>query len=960
LKKPGRFREHYYRIEGRGTAAHPLVPDGITELRIHGVSGAPPEDLVNDPHPLFVSGDDKAGFYRRLEPPEIGPDRTVEAYSWSAFNSRSRSRAFWLLLFPFAMVNHAGWMVGPKNDGTLERGIIRVLGLILTVHYALWAMVIFVDLLAYQCGRSEICRGRYLLGWFNSIRDFIGPSVIRQVVVFSALPVLVILLLLWTGRGDPSNYERWEEQGRGGGPPDGDGSSEGGGPAAGGPDLVDATPLRDPRFWQAPDSTRLLARSHGIAALSVVAATLAGIVDYLSGGVMSGFRNLELGLWALAGVAVLLALGAGRAGHGPQGTILWRRAIQATGLAAWLAIGTLLWLAWDAPVREGALPATLDVLRNSFDAVLLAEFGLLMLYFARDQIRMFVAIPLIGSALFWALNRPERAPVEVFEALPGRLWHHWLAIGLLVALAGPAVYAVRNRLTRSALKEDGRLEPDDSERHLSNQFWISFGLAPVFLATVLSVRAASSAAGRVWAGLVGAGICVLYLMLTARIQIRRAHDYAPRWKLRVGGPGTLAAVGATALTLVSAAVIVFSAQRLGSAVPVGRQAGSESAGMNAAGEADPGEAPIGYYDELGWIAAAGLGSLMVFALALQTRIAGLWRFRFKDEVPKIRAELDGLDDLPARHRKGLPRRMAKARTYSCLLDDLDWMVTVGIVAFMACSLSVIAGQYLGRSAEGLDRLVGFASWLLVSIAFLAIWVVRGAQKDSGLRRAIGTLWEVTGFFPRRFHPLAPPSYGERAVPELRSRLLLLTEGSREVLLLAHSQGTLLCNAVLQSLLGEPTRKRLSRIRFITYGCMLQRSYGRSFPHLVRSADLIELKAVLEGAEDSSITDFPEPVATDREGEPLPGWMNFGRNTDFLGGRMFVVPHRPPGCKPEDDRVDDVLFDDPPVLQDLPAAGGEPFLWGHSFNYLDGREDPRFLEQVQRVLRVMAATSPRRR
>ncbi len=924
MKKPDRFSERYYRIDTQGTAEYPLDPDGVTELRTHGVSGAPPEDLVNDPHPLFVSGDDKAGFYRRLDPPEIGPDRNVEAYSWSAISSRSATRAFWLLLFPFAMVNHAGWMVGPKPNGAWERALIRLIGLLLTVHYALWAMVVFVDLLAYQCGRSEACRGRYLLGWFNSITEFVGPSVIRQVLVLSIFPLAVVLALLWTGRGDPSNFARWP------GTDAGDDKL-----------LVDTTPLRDPRFWQAPDVTRLLAASHGVGAVAVLGATLAGAVTLLTEPNWTGrIRALHLGLWALAGVSAVLVVSVGSARHGPGGVIGWRRAVRLTAVATGLTVAGLVSVSWNAPVRPG-LPVTLGALRNSFDGVLVAEFGLLMVYFVRDQIRMFVAIPAIGWALFWALSRPARAPVSALKFLPGPLWSHWLGAGLLVALAGLAVYTLRNRLTQSAEKLDGRRTPDDPDAHLNNQFWISFGLAPVFLAAVLGIRAAPGAGSRTVAGLAGAAICGLYLMGAARMQVRRAHDYAPRWKLRVGGPGTLAAVGAAALTLVSAAVIVFAAQRLGSAVPVSRSGPPPNA--------PPGAPVIGYYDELGWIAAAGLGSLLIFGLAFQTRIAGLWRFRFKPAVPDIRRALKTGESAPDQEET-LAVRVARARMFASLLDDLDWLVTLGIVAFMACAFSVITGQYLQRSAEDLDRFVGLASWLLVGIAFLVIWLVRGAQKDTGLRRAIGTLWEITGFFPRRFHPMSPPSYGERSVPELRQRLLALTEGSRRVLLLAHSQGTLLCSAVLESLLGGDTRSRLGRIRYVTYGCMLQRSYGRSFPHLVRPDDLYELKAELERLDrEAQFRDFPLP-----QDPETPGWMNFGRTTDYLGGRMFVEPHRPPGCKPEADRPDDIYFDDP-----LAPAGdpNEIRLWGHSFNYLDGREDPRFREYVERMLGTLDSPPP---
>ncbi|MGQ0679947.1 MAG: hypothetical protein ACT4OM_09905 [Actinomycetota bacterium] len=878
-------------------------------MRTHGVSGSPPEVLVNDPNPAFLSGDGKAGFYRRLAPPESGPGRNIEAYSWSAISSRSKTRAFWILLFPFAMVNHAGWMVGPKPGGGWERALIRLIGVALTIHYALWAMVVFVDLLAYQCGGSAICRGRYLLGWFDSTLSFLGPSPLRHAALFSVFPVIVILALLWTGRGDPADYERWP------GRPDID-------------QRVDGTLFQDPAFWQSPSTTRLMASSHGLAALAAVGATLAGAVQHLAGGA----APLRATLWVLCGLASALVLAAGWVRHKPRDALLWGRAVTLVGVLTLSAIAVVVWQAFVAPAPEAAqLPAVLPALRAAFDGILLVEFGLLMLYFLKDQPRMFLAIALIGSTLYLTLSRPAAEQRSALGLLPGPAEARWLVAATLLAVAGVGVYGLRNRAIGSKVMR-GDKPPENPDRHLSNQFWIFFGLAPVFLASLAAVRAAEGAGARTWAGIAGAVICSGYLMAMARVQISRAHDYAPRWKLRVGGPATLAAVGATGLTLVSAAVIVFAAQRLGHAAPAGRPTGIFNPRQ------------IRYYEELGWIAAAGLGSLIVFGLAFRTRTAALWRYRYRAEVSRIDAALGKIQSMPPRLRRKLPVKMAKARASSCLIDDLDWMVTTGIVAFLACCLSVVAGQVAGNSSVELDRFVGFASWLLVSVAFLVIWVVRTAQRESGIRRAIGTLWEVTGFFPRRFHPLAPPSYGDRAVPELRARLIELTQGEGRVLLLAHSQGTLLCNAVLQSVLGSSERSRLERIKLVTYGCMLQRSYGRSFPSVVRVPDLIELKAALEGVNGEQ-ADFPSPAAP-------PGWMNFGRTTDYLGGRMFVDPHRPPNCRPEQDRPDDVFLDDPPVPERAVEAG-KLHLWGHSFNYLHPGEDRRFREHVLETLQSMS-------
>jgi hypothetical protein len=47
--------------------------DGVTELRVHGVGGTPPEALLNEEHPVRVSGDRHAGFYRRREELDANP-----------------------------------------------------------------------------------------------------------------------------------------------------------------------------------------------------------------------------------------------------------------------------------------------------------------------------------------------------------------------------------------------------------------------------------------------------------------------------------------------------------------------------------------------------------------------------------------------------------------------------------------------------------------------------------------------------------------------------------------------------------------------------------------------------------------------------------------------------------------------------------------------------------------------
>ncbi|MGA7272659.1 MAG: hypothetical protein WB239_16415, partial [Acidimicrobiia bacterium] len=79
------------------------------ELRVHGVGGASPEELLDVPVTERVAGDPAAGFFRPW--PDVGRRPLLEGYSWGGLTSAARLRALWVLLTPFALANLAGWMV---------------------------------------------------------------------------------------------------------------------------------------------------------------------------------------------------------------------------------------------------------------------------------------------------------------------------------------------------------------------------------------------------------------------------------------------------------------------------------------------------------------------------------------------------------------------------------------------------------------------------------------------------------------------------------------------------------------------------------------------------------------------------------------------------------------------------------------------------------------------------------
>jgi hypothetical protein len=182
----------------------PPVADltGVTEVRLHGVGGTTPENLLGDLAPQQVSGDRIAGFYRTTDLPPTAPglpSRHVEAYSWGGLTSRSGSRVLWLLLLPFALVNVAGWMCTPRTHASpwlfrLHRTVVRWAALTSTLNLVLLTAITTMDLIAYQCGGQAACAGesRALGGLRDAaLADYPG----RRVLLGALVPLALLVLL---------------------------------------------------------------------------------------------------------------------------------------------------------------------------------------------------------------------------------------------------------------------------------------------------------------------------------------------------------------------------------------------------------------------------------------------------------------------------------------------------------------------------------------------------------------------------------------------------------------------------------------------------------------------------------------------------------------------------------------------------------------------------------------------
>ena len=191
---------------------------GVTELRLHGVGGTTPENMLGDSAPQLVSGDRIAGFYRTADLPERDvaevkvPRRHVEAYSWGGLTSRSGWRVLWLLLFPFALANVAGWMCAPSTHRIrpmfwLHRLFVRWAALGVTVNFLLITAMTGMDLIAYQCAGMRPC-ATALWSPLNRLgQGYLLDHPGLRIVLGALLPVAVIVLLAVLTLKSISRYE---------------------------------------------------------------------------------------------------------------------------------------------------------------------------------------------------------------------------------------------------------------------------------------------------------------------------------------------------------------------------------------------------------------------------------------------------------------------------------------------------------------------------------------------------------------------------------------------------------------------------------------------------------------------------------------------------------------------------------------------------------------------------------
>jgi hypothetical protein len=244
---------------------------------------------------------------------------------------------------------------------------------------------------------------------------------------------------------------------------------------------------------------------------------------------------------------------------------------------------------------------------------------------------------------------------------------------------------------------------------------------------------------------------------------------------------------------------------------------------------------------------------------------------------------------------------------------------LGLAAIVVTVLALLGYGPVDLAPQGtlaatvLADVTGLGTYLIGLAALGLMTLGLRAYRNANTRRMVGILWDLGTFWPRAAHPLAPPCYAERVVPELATRTAWLSRHGG-VILSGHSQGSVLVAATVLQLSPSTVG---SGVRLLTYGSPLCRLYGRLFPAYVDESVFGLVSAAVRG----------RCVNLWRDTDPIGGWVG-----EPAGDRRLVDP------------------------AGFPIADGDtayPAVRGHS----DYPSDPVFAEVVAELSEPTAAAEP---
>ncbi len=929
------------------------VPDGhepaspapqVLELRVHGVNNTTPHDMLDLPAEAIrmVTGDTLGSFWQRKDdvpnpkPTERGhtPDGVVrEAYSWgnlarTTFGGPSGaigtlvqgvSRVLWTMLLPFALTNVAYWSrrlhYGPPGRALFrpltERKaggawIFRFGGLLLSLLTAATATVLSVDVVGVQCrpvpAVPAACTN------IPDIVGFLAGWSLGQRMAFLSLIPVALLAALWA----LSSYTRtrFEQATRNQRPRSVDSINR----RAELPTSATASPrwplLSTPGFWNHSPISGPSAHVH----LAVPVALVIAVSSWHLATHTSGLAVVLNTALFVASLAVLL-----------WGTwVLLRLAPLAADIDL-------------TPEEEASNPTRLrekESLRDSRRLVVTAALT-------------FIAFLIVALALGTATDDDVSAMTGTGVAID-------LLLALLVALVVTAL-SVR----RAALDEQRRFRGS-----------IELALPGVVLG-VLAVDLLGGwrwlswwpAERPWWVGVLLAAAVLVIGLVAARLSRGPgipAFDGSPLTEAQATGwggraPGVFLGLAAYFCLVIASTLTLGIADRFNGDHSAGSLLGLGVPNGSQAGPARDLVVPA----PLGWFAlAAGLGVLLLGAVVgvcalrwgpLPARLTTLaW--------PAGTLSVNGVGDPSGPNGPGGPgdpgeqdgpmaRAVFAKRRFAAGAHRAEPLLA-GILLTCGAAIALIGVARAFEPVRDVGPNIVTAGHAILALAATAtLGLASGTSAGGRPTRPLGILWDLAGVVPRSAHPLGPPCYGERVVPELlaRCRWWLTQEGAgtpdealsgspRAVVMSAHSLGGVLAVAAVlgapwpteagwhppdprQDHQATPNRWMVPRFGLVTYGTQLRAYFSRYFPELLGPAVLgvAPARAASLTAPDPWEGQWAPQVGADPPPRPLPGsvrhllgaappddaaagatlpaprWVSLWRLTDYLGMPLVAMP-----------------------------------------------------------------------
>ena len=769
----------------------------VLELRVHGVSNTPPQDMLEiKPGSIVERGDSLGGFWS-LTPDAMAAqapsdrgwvpdDITREAYSWGGMARTTPpgvglgfvasavalgARLGWIGLMPFGLANAAFWsrLPAPTKPGAepdrfpAGRRTMRLFALVLTLLFTMTLYEILVDLVAVQClAAADTCRGLpTTLDVARSWQE--GPRAAAAVV----LVLLGVAALAWLSIATNVRYESMS-------PPDRDGTTR--------RTAADAPLLADRKFWSRPSSKRHLLTIHVVAAISVVVLTTA--VD----------RNVRAAF------------------HVPDEPLTpmdsWVRMLWL--LAGGLALATACYVLWYLlTTRQSSISkpsGELDETRRPSRWVTFASLASLLLC--------------LGALVAFTprVTQPSTLQPSVMST-PGPA---------LLAIVTAGVFLVGLAWGFRTIAAPGR-----------GHVW----LAAAALVAFVGVIAVGCTWGSSWAW--RSGLALTLAMAVAHRVV--AGGARPEYGFRGRAAATFMLLSLGFAVLLSSAATLAVGDWLNdcySAADLTPEATSVGCVVQSGSGSLPSQAADLTAPAVFQMAAAliipcfGAGLLLLLVVVVKN-FAG-----DRPAAPLLPYSVDSDPDLLDASRQAARRFASITARAEPALCVVAWVVLANLV--IAIPLAAAAESGKGDRGPSLTWFIGAG---VASTAFLVLIVVGTliGGTTTGGKRPLGLVWDLLCFLPRDGHPLAPPCYAERAIPELTGRVLGWLDADdiadphernavapeRRVILSGHSLGGVLCVATILQLAPG----RCGRVSLMTYGCQLQAYFARVFPMLLGPAVL---------------------------------------------------------------------------------------------------------------------------